>query len=36
MAGLVAAVRSGRLRGRIVFWHTGGAPALFATEFATF
>ena len=36
MAGLVAAVREGRI-GRdatIVFWHTGGAPALFASRYA--
>lgn len=36
MAGLAAAVREGRLSGRIVFWHTGGAPALFAEEFEGF
>jgi D-cysteine desulfhydrase family pyridoxal phosphate-dependent enzyme len=30
MAGLVAAVREGRVSGRVVFLHTGGAPALFA------
>jgi D-cysteine desulfhydrase family pyridoxal phosphate-dependent enzyme len=36
MAGLIAAVRSGRIGGTIVFWHTGGAPALFADEFAGF
>jgi len=33
MAGLIAATRAGRLRGTVVFWHTGGAPALFADEF---
>ena len=36
MAGLVAAVREGRI-GRdetALFWHTGGAPALFATRYA--
>jgi D-cysteine desulfhydrase family pyridoxal phosphate-dependent enzyme len=36
MAGLIAAVREGRIGGTIVFWHTGGAPALFADEFAEF
>ena len=36
MAGLIAAVRGGRISGTIVFWHTGGAPALFADEFAGF
>lgn len=36
MAGLIAAVRDGRFTSRdtVVFWHTGGAPALFATEYA--
>lgn len=34
MAGLIAAVREKRIDGTIVFWHTGGAPALFADEFA--
>jgi D-cysteine desulfhydrase family pyridoxal phosphate-dependent enzyme len=36
MAGLIAAVRDGRISGTIVFLHTGGAPALFADEFADF
>ena len=36
MAGLIAAVREGRIGGTIVFIHTGGAPALFADEFADF
>jgi|CXWL01.1.fsa_nt_gi D-cysteine desulfhydrase family pyridoxal phosphate-dependent enzyme len=36
MAGLIAAVNSGRIGGTIVFWHTGGAVALFAEEFADF
>ena len=36
MAGLVAAARSGRVRGTVVFWHTGGAPALFADGYRTF
>ncbi len=37
MAGLVAAVRDGRIASdqSIVFWHTGGAPALFAGRYAT-
>ena len=36
MAGLVAAGREGRLpdEGRIVFLHTGGLPALFASRYA--
>ena len=29
LAGLVAGVREGRLRGRVVFWHAGGLPGLF-------
>ncbi|MBU6282411.1 D-cysteine desulfhydrase family protein [bacterium] len=36
MAGLVAAAREGRVRGTVVFWHTGGAPGLFADEYADF
>jgi len=36
LAGLIAAARSGRVRGTVVFWHTGGAPALFAEEYAGF
>ena len=37
MAGLVAAVRDGRIGPdeTTVFWHTGGAPALFATRYAS-
>jgi 1-aminocyclopropane-1-carboxylate deaminase/D-cysteine desulfhydrase-like pyridoxal-dependent ACC family enzyme len=37
MAGLVAAVREGRIGPdeTAVFWHTGGAPALFATRYAS-
>jgi 1-aminocyclopropane-1-carboxylate deaminase/D-cysteine desulfhydrase-like pyridoxal-dependent ACC family enzyme len=37
MAGLIAAVRDGRFTSRdvVLFWHTGGAPALFATRYAT-
>ncbi len=36
MAGLVAAVRDGRIEpdATAVFWHTGGAPALFASAYA--
>jgi D-cysteine desulfhydrase family pyridoxal phosphate-dependent enzyme len=33
MAGLIAAARERRIGGTVVFWHTGGAPALFADEF---
>ncbi len=29
LAGLIARVRDGRLRGPTVFWHAGGGPALF-------
>jgi 1-aminocyclopropane-1-carboxylate deaminase/D-cysteine desulfhydrase-like pyridoxal-dependent ACC family enzyme len=29
LAGLVARVRDGRVRGPVVFWHAGGTPALF-------
>jgi len=29
LAGLVAGIRSGSLRGPVVFWHAGGTPALF-------
>ncbi len=34
MAGLIAAVRAGRFApgGNILFWHTGGSPALFADK----
>ena len=36
MAGLIAAVRDRRITAdeTVVFWHTGGAPALFATKYA--
>lgn len=34
MAGLEAAIRSGRVSGRVVFLHTGGAPALFAEPYS--
>jgi D-cysteine desulfhydrase family pyridoxal phosphate-dependent enzyme len=36
MAGMIAAIREKRISGTIVFWHTGGAPALFADEFVGF
>ena len=36
MAGLVAARRDGRVGGTVVFWHTGGAVALFADDYAGF
>jgi D-cysteine desulfhydrase family pyridoxal phosphate-dependent enzyme len=38
MAGLIAAVKDGRIEhaSTVVFWHTGGAVALFADEFADF
>lgn len=29
LAGLIAGVRDGRLRGPVVFWHAGGTPGLF-------
>ncbi len=32
LAGLIDQVRKGHLRGRVLFWHTGGTPALFAYE----
>ncbi len=37
MAGLIAAVRDGRIGhdDTVVFWHTGGAPALFAGRYAS-
>ncbi len=37
MAGLIAAVRDGRFASSdtVVFWHTGGAPALFAAKYAS-
>ncbi len=31
-AGLLAMVKRNQIRGRILLWHTGGLPALFATE----
>ncbi len=36
MAGLIAAVREGRIGSEetAIFWHTGGAPALFASSYA--
>lgn len=36
MAGLIAAARTGRVSGTVVFWHTGGSVALFADEYAGF
>ena len=36
MAGLIAEARAGRLGGTVVFWHTGGAPALFADAYRGF
>lgn len=32
LAGLIDLARRGVLAGRVLFWHTGGAPALFAYE----
>lgn len=32
LAGLIDLARKGHLGGRTLFWHTGGAPALFAYE----
>ncbi|MCO6449570.1 MAG: D-cysteine desulfhydrase family protein [Caldilineales bacterium] len=32
LAGLIGLARQGRLQGRILFWHTGGTPAIFAYE----
>jgi 1-aminocyclopropane-1-carboxylate deaminase/D-cysteine desulfhydrase-like pyridoxal-dependent ACC family enzyme len=29
-AGLLAMIRSGEIGGRVLFWHTGGLPAVFA------
>ena len=29
-AGLLSSVRAGKLGGKILFWHTGGVPSLFA------
>jgi len=36
LAGLIAGVRAGSIRGTVVFWHTGGTPALFADEYRSF
>jgi 1-aminocyclopropane-1-carboxylate deaminase/D-cysteine desulfhydrase-like pyridoxal-dependent ACC family enzyme len=36
MAGLIAEARAGRVGGTVVFWHTGGAPALFADAYRAF
>jgi len=32
LAGLIDLARQGALHGRVLFWHTGGTPALFAYE----
>jgi len=32
LAGLIDLARKGALQGRVLFWHTGGTPALFAYE----
>ena len=32
LAGLIDLARRGMLQGRVLFWHTGGIPALFAYE----
>ena len=32
LAGLIDLARQGTLQGRVLFWHTGGVPALFAYE----
>jgi D-cysteine desulfhydrase len=32
LAGLIDLARKGVLYGRVLFWHTGGTPALFAYE----
>jgi D-cysteine desulfhydrase len=36
MAGLIGWIREGRFRDgqSVLFWHTGGAPALFAGAFS--
>jgi len=34
-AGLLALAKSGEIGGRVIFWHTGGLPALFAMPPAT-
>jgi D-cysteine desulfhydrase family pyridoxal phosphate-dependent enzyme len=36
MAGLLAAARERRIGGTVVFWHTGGSPALFAEAYRGF
>lgn len=36
MAGLIAEARAGRIGGTVVFWHTGGSPALFADAYRSF
>ena len=32
LVGLIDLARQGTLHGRVLFWHTGGTPALFAYE----
>jgi D-cysteine desulfhydrase family pyridoxal phosphate-dependent enzyme len=34
LAALIADARRGRIRGPVVFWHTGGVPAIFARPYA--
>lgn len=36
LAGLIAGVQAGDIRGSVVFWHTGGTPALFAADYRSF
>ena len=36
MAGLIGEAARGAIAGTVVFWHSGGAVALFADEFADF
>jgi 1-aminocyclopropane-1-carboxylate deaminase/D-cysteine desulfhydrase-like pyridoxal-dependent ACC family enzyme len=31
-SGLLDLARKGEIEGRVLFWHTGGLPTLFATE----
>jgi 1-aminocyclopropane-1-carboxylate deaminase/D-cysteine desulfhydrase len=33
LAGLISMVRAGEIEAPVVFWHTGGVPALFAPKF---
>ena len=32
LAGLISLAESGAIGGRVLFWHTGGLPALFAMD----